>query len=85
MYATVCLFHARMCFIPLHVLTISTRGHNSHELIVDGLNIRLCLCLCHSGTDSPRQGGAGDSPGASAGRLVIRLERQSDGGGGGGW
>ena len=46
MYATVCLVHVRMCFIPLHVLTISTRGHNSHELSV--VNIRLCLCLCQS-------------------------------------
>ena len=25
-----------------HVLSLLTRGHNSHEPIVEGLNIRLC-------------------------------------------
>ena len=47
-----CLF--MLCadvFYPLHALILSTRSHNSHELIVDGLKISMstpisiCICL----------------------------------------
>ena len=43
----VCYFVSVVNVLSLsHVLSLLTRGHNSHEPIVEGLNIRLCLCLC---------------------------------------
>ena len=43
----VCYFVSVLNVLSLsHVLSLLTRGHNSHEPIVEGLNIRLCLCLC---------------------------------------
>ena len=40
----VCYFVSVVNVLSLsHVLSLLTRGHNSHEPIVEGLNIRLCL------------------------------------------